>query len=99
MVVGALRRFAATPILKWNTTETTWGGPCHKIAWHVSVSCICYVKQSPPFPNRESVSLPGRKFRLLYDVSYDPTDPMSPLPLYAVPTTFAEPAFPMMGQS
>lgn len=83
-------------ILKWDIAETARGGPFEQIATaDVFVNCIYLVEPIPPFVTRESLSLPGRKLRVVCDVSCDPTDPKNPVPLYAVPTTFTQPTIPV----
>lgn len=79
-------------ILKCDMAETARGGPFEEIAAaDIFINCIYLREQIPPFVTRQSLSLPGRKLRVACDVSCDPTDPMNPVPLYTVPTTFTEP--------
>lgn len=113
IVVGALGRCGAgavdlcrqagvleSDILKWDMAETARGGPFKEIAAaDVFVNCIYLQKQIPPFVTCESLSLPGRKLRVVCDVSCDPTDLKNPVPLYTVPTTFTQPTMPVDGVS
>lgn len=87
-----------TNILKWDMAETARGGPFEEIAAaDIFVNCIYLREPIPPVVTRESLSRPGRKLRVACDVSCDPTDPMNPVPLYRVPTTFTKPTSPVEG--
>lgn len=85
-------------ILKWDMAETARGGPFEEIAAaDIFINCIYLAEPIPPFITRESLSTPGRKLRVVCDVSCDPTDPKNPVPLYTVPTTFIKPTSPVDG--
>ena len=64
----------------------------------VFVNCI-YLSNTPipPFITRESLSVHGRRLRVVCDVSCDPNDPNNPVPLYQEPTTFTRPTVPVEG--
>ena len=112
IIIGALGRcgtgavdlcreagISESDILKWDVAETARGGPFAEIAAaDVFVNCI-YLSGTPipPFVTRESLSVPGRKLRVVCDVSCDPTDPNNPVPLYREATTFTEPTVPVQG--
>lgn len=72
--------------------ETASGGPFTEIAASdVFVNCIYLSSPIPPFVTRESLSKPGRKLRVVCDVSCDPTGPHNPVPIYNTTTTFEKP--------
>ncbi|KAI4266415.1 MAG: hypothetical protein L6R35_006950, partial [Caloplaca aegaea] len=109
IVVGALGRCgtgvvdccvaAGVPtssILKWDMAETAAGGPFKEIAASdIFINCIYLREKIPPFVTRESLSKPGRKLRVISDVSCDPGDPNNPVPLYTEYSTFTKPTIPL----
>lgn len=109
LIIGALGRcgsgaadlcrqagISESDIWKWDMAETARGGPFEEIAAaDVFVNCIYLTKPIPPFVTRESLSRPGRKLRVVCDVSCDPTDPKNPVPIYTTPTTFITPTSPV----
>lgn len=83
-------------ILRWDMAETARGGPFSEIpAADIFINCIYLSKPIPPFVTRESLSEPGRKLRVVCDVSCDPGDPNNPVPLYHEYSTFTKPTLPI----
>lgn len=81
-------------ILKWDMAETTAGGPFAEIsASDIFINCV-YLGAAviPPFVTLESLSKPGRRLRVICDVSCDPDNEHNPIPIYTEYTTFADPA-------
>ncbi|KAL8939023.1 MAG: hypothetical protein Q9211_002929 [Gyalolechia sp. 1 TL-2023] len=109
LVIGALGRcgtgavdcclaagIPTTSILRWDIAETAPGGPFAEIAAaDMFINCIYLSKPIPPFATRESLSKPGRKLRVVCDVSCDPGDPNNPVPLYRECSTFTKPTLPI----
>lgn len=86
----------ASSILKWDMAETAPGGPFSEIAAaDIFVNCIYLSHPIPPFVTTESLSKPGRKLRVICDVSCDPGDPNNPVPLYDEYSTFIKPTLPV----
>lgn len=109
MVIGALGRCGtgavdcclaagvpASSIMKWDMAETAPGGPFSEIAASdIFINCIYLSQPIPPFLTYESLSKPGRKLRVISDVSCDPGDPNNPVPLYHEYSTFVKPTLPV----
>jgi saccharopine dehydrogenase (NAD+, L-lysine-forming) len=77
--------------------ETAKGGPFPEI--HVPdifINCV-YLGATPipPFVTRESLSEPGRKLRVVCDVSCDPNNTHNPVPIYTEYNTFMKPTLPV----
>jgi hypothetical protein len=78
--------------------ETASGGPFAEVLEaDIFVNCIYLTSKIPPFVTLESLSTPGRKLRVICDVSCDPTNPNNPVPVYTECTTFQRPALPIIG--
>lgn len=85
-------------ILKWDMAETARGGPFPEIAAvDIMINCIYLSKPVPPFVTRQSLSAPGRRLRVVCDVSCDPNDPKNPVPLYSECSTFTKPTLHVEG--
>ncbi|KAL8917941.1 MAG: hypothetical protein Q9172_005632 [Xanthocarpia lactea] len=79
-------------IEKWDKDETKAGGPFSEIAGSdIFINCIYLNQPIAPFVTTDSLSKPGRKLRVICDVSCDPSDPNNPVPLYHRNTTFVKP--------
>jgi len=86
----------ASSILKWDIAETAPGGPFSEIAASdIFINCIYLSQPIPPFVTTESLSKPGRKLRVVSDVSCDPSDSNNPVPLYHECSTFVKPTLPI----
>ena len=71
-------------------------GPFSEIAASdVFINCIYLSQTIPPFLKIESLSKPGRKLRVISDVSCDPGDPNNPIPLYHEYSTSVKPTLPV----
>ncbi|KAM7202406.1 hypothetical protein V8F33_002814 [Rhypophila sp. PSN 637] len=93
--VAALRK-AGVPeqnILKWDMEETKPGGPFKEITdSDIFINCIYLSSKVPHFVNLESMNNnPDRKLSVVCDVSADTTNPLNPVPIYTVATTFDSP--------
>ncbi|ATY65274.1 saccharopine dehydrogenase [Cordyceps militaris] len=80
-------------LLKWDMAETAKGGPFKEITdSDIFINCV-YLgsKVIPPFTTLESLSKPGRRLRVLCDVSLDPNNPNNPVPVYSSYSSFKEP--------
>ncbi len=85
-------------IIRWDMAETARGGPFLELAaCDIFINCIYLTAPIPPFITRESVCVPGRKLRVVCDVSCDPNDPKNPVPLYTECTTFSKPTIVVEG--
>ena len=74
--------------------ETAKGGPFQEILdVDVFVNCIYLSSKIPPFVTYEQINAagPGRRLRVIVDVSCDTTNPFNPIPIYDINTTFKEP--------
>ena len=101
MVIGALgrtgrgavelcREAGLTPTL-WDMAETAGGGPYPAIFEHdVMLNCILAGPDTPVFVPKARAGDPGR-LSVIGDVSCDPGNPISPVPLYDAATTWAAP--------
>ena len=86
----------ASSILKWDMAETARGGPFSEVAAsNILINCIYLSQPISPFLIKESLSKPGRKLRVVSDVSCDPDDPNNPIPLYQKYGTFVKPTLPV----
>ncbi|KAK3941736.1 saccharopine dehydrogenase [Diplogelasinospora grovesii] len=91
-----LCRAAGVPessIVKWDMAETAKGGPFQEIAESdIFINCVYLgANKIPPFVTFESLSKPGRRLRVICDVSLDPNNPNNPVPVYKDYTTFPKP--------
>jgi saccharopine dehydrogenase (NAD+, L-lysine forming) len=85
-------------IVKWDLAETAPGGPFHEITdVDVFVNCIYLSSKIPPFVTLESLSAPGRRLRVICDVSCDPNNANNPIPVYTECTSFLNPTLPIQG--
>ncbi|EEB07301.1 saccharopine dehydrogenase Lys3 [Schizosaccharomyces japonicus yFS275] len=85
-------------ILRWDINETKKGGPFKEITESdIFVNCIYLSVPIPKFCTLESLNVPGRKLRVVCDVSCDTTNPNNPVPIYNVNTTFDHPTVPVKG--
>jgi len=107
LVIGALGRcgrgavdlfrkigLAENNIIKWDLDETAKGGPFQEILdVDIFVNCIYLNSKIPPFLTDDQINAagPGRRLRVVVDVSCDTTNPFNPIPIYSVNTTFKEP--------
>lgn len=72
------------------------GGPFSEIAASdIFINSVYLGQPIPPFVTTESLSKPGRKLRVICDVSCDPRDPNNPIPLYEEYSTFVKPTLPV----
>ncbi|KAL8857386.1 MAG: hypothetical protein Q9178_006013 [Gyalolechia marmorata] len=79
-------------IEKWDMDETEAGGPfCEIVGSDIFINCIYLSQPIAPFVTTDSLSEPGRRLRVISDVSCDPSDPNNPVPLYHQNTTFVKP--------
>ncbi|KAI5867039.1 alanine dehydrogenase [Durotheca rogersii] len=80
-------------VLKWDLAETARGGPFSECAESdILVNCV-YLgpKKIPPFVTFESLSVPGRRLRVICDVSCDPNSENNPIPIYSTHSSFNNP--------
>ncbi len=88
---------AQEDIIGWDMAETAAGGPFPEIA--ASDVFINYVylgpNAIPPLVTLDSLAKPGRRLRVIYDVSLDPNNPNNPVPMYSQYTNFNEPTLPV----
>ena len=78
--------------------ETAKGGPFQEILdVDVFVNCIYLSSKIPAFITHERINAagPGRRLRVIVDVSCDTTNPFNPIPVYNINTTFKEPTVPV----
>ena len=101
LVIGALGRTGRGAVelcreaglepTQWDMAETAGGGPYPAIFEHdVMLNCILAGPDTPVFVPKERAGDPGR-LRVIGDVSCDPGNPISPVPLYDAATTWAAP--------
>lgn len=87
-------------ILKWDMAETSRGGPFPEVAESdIFINCV-YLgpHRSPPFCTFESLSAPGRRLRVICDVSCDPNSENNPIPVYSEYSSFDNPTIPASGK-
>ncbi|KAJ6187690.1 hypothetical protein N7519_002598 [Penicillium mononematosum] len=86
-------------IIQWDMAETARGGPFKEISHEadIFVNCIYLSAKIPPFVNVESLSAPNRTLSVICDVSADTSNPLNPIPLYDITTTFDKPTVPVSG--
>ena len=78
--------------------ETAKGGPFQEILdADIFVNCIYLSSPIPPFLTKETIAAAGksRRLRVVVDVSCDTTNPLNPIPIYSINTTFAKPTVPV----
>ncbi|KAI1768680.1 alanine dehydrogenase [Hypoxylon sp. FL1150] len=111
IVIGALGRCGTgsidlcqavgiTSITKWDMAETARGGPFSEITdADIFINCVYLGANSiPPFVTFDSLSKPGRRLRVICDVSLDPNNPDNPVPVYSEYSTFKNPSIPITVQ-
>ncbi|KAI5918144.1 alanine dehydrogenase [Camillea tinctor] len=84
-------------ILQWDMEETAAGGPFSEVSSSdIFINCV-YLGATPipPFTTLKSLSEPGRKLRVICDVSADPNNPNNPIPVYTKYSTFTKPTLPV----
>lgn len=87
-------------IVKWDMAETARGGPFPEVAESdIFVNCV-YLgpHRTPPFVTFESLSAPGRRLRVICDVSCDPNSENNPIPVYSDYSSFDNPTVPASGK-
>lgn len=91
--VAAAEAVGVDNILKWDFAETSGGGPFPEVAQSdIFINCVYLgANKTPPFTNFESLSAPGRRLRVICDVSCDPNSENNPVPVYSSHTTFQNP--------
>ena len=84
-------------IIQWDMAETAPGGPFPEInASDIFVNCIYLgANKIPPFVTRETLSTPGRRLRVICDISCDPNSENNPVPVYTEYSTFEKPTLPV----
>ncbi|QUC15815.1 uncharacterized protein UV8b_00056 [Ustilaginoidea virens] len=112
IVIGALGRcgtgavecceaagLPAESVLRWDMAETSKGGPFREVAESdIFVNCVYLgAHRVPPFVTFESLSGPGRRLRVICDVSCDPNSENNPIPVYASYSSFQSPTIPASG--
>ncbi|KUM63281.1 hypothetical protein ACN42_g3834 [Penicillium freii] len=112
LVIGALGRCGSgavqlakdvgipeSNIIEWDMAETARGGPFKEISHEadIFVNCIYLSAKIPAFVNVESLSAPNRTLSVICDVSADTSNPLNPIPLYDITTTFDKPTVPVSG--
>ncbi|OQE47328.1 hypothetical protein PENCOP_c001G05705 [Penicillium coprophilum] len=112
LVIGALGRCGSgavqlakdvgipeSNIIEWDMAETARGGPFKEISHEadIFVNCIYLSAKIPHFVNLESLSAPNRTLSVICDVSADTSNPLNPIPLYDITTTFDKPTVPVSG--
>ncbi|KXG46929.1 uncharacterized protein PGRI_036750 [Penicillium griseofulvum] len=112
LVIGALGRCGSgavqlakdvgipeSNIIQWDMAETARGGPFKEISHEadIFVNCIYLSAKIPAFVNLESLSAPNRTLSVICDVSADTSNPLNPIPLYDITTTFDKPTVPVSG--
>ena len=83
-------------ILKWDLAETARGGPFAEIAASdIFINCV-YLgpTPTPPFVTFESLSVQGRRLRVICDISCDPNSENNPIPVYSGYSSFDNPTIP-----
>lgn len=101
LVIGALGRTGRGAVelcaevglspTEWDMAETAGGGPYPALFEHdVMLNCILAGPDTPVFVPRERAGASGR-LSVIGDISCDPGNPISPIPLYDAATTWAEP--------
>jgi alanine dehydrogenase len=79
-------------VTPWDLAETSTGGPFADITGHeIFINCVLVGEPLPPFLTPELIATPGRKLRVIADVSCDPYGEYNPLPLYQRCTTLQNP--------
>ncbi|KAJ5550994.1 hypothetical protein N7535_001067 [Penicillium sp. DV-2018c] len=112
LVIGALGRCGSgavqlakdvgipdSSIVEWDMAETKKGGPFKEISHEadIFVNCIYLSAKIPHFVDLESLSAPNRTLSVICDVSADTSNPLNPIPLYDITTTFDKPTVPVTG--
>ena len=83
-------------LLKYDIAETKRGGPFAEIAESdIFINCVYLgAHKIPPFITAESLSKPGRRLRVICDVSCDPNSENNPIPIYSSYSSFENPTIP-----
>lgn len=103
IVIGALGRSGAGAVdlakaldletSEWDMAETAPGGPFDAVLQHdIFINCVLVFSSIPPFVTQDTVAEPGRRLRVVCDVSCDPFGDYNPVPLYSECTSFEQPA-------
>ena len=102
MVIGALGRVGSgacrlaeavgLPLTRWDMAETAAGGPFEAILQHeLFINCVFVNQALQPFVTQDCLDKPGRRLRVISDVSCDPFGTYNPVPLYNQCTSFESP--------
>jgi saccharopine dehydrogenase (NAD+, L-lysine-forming) len=83
--------------LKWDMPETRRGGPFHKIIESdIFINCVYLgAKRISPFVTLDSLSAPGRRLRVICDVTCDSNNENNPSPVYSGYSSFESPTIPI----
>ncbi|KAI1495291.1 Saccharopine dehydrogenase [Biscogniauxia mediterranea] len=84
-------------IIKMDMAETARGGPFSEITESdIFINCV-YLgpNRTPPFATLESLSAPGRRLRVICDISCDPNSENNPIPVYSGWSSFDKPTIPL----
>ncbi|OIW23583.1 saccharopine dehydrogenase [Coniochaeta ligniaria NRRL 30616] len=85
-------------ILRWDLRETSPGGPFKEVVESdIFINCIYLSSKIPPFVTIETLKSPERKLSVICDVSADSTNPLTPVPVYDITTTFKDPTVAVKG--
>ncbi|KAF4432167.1 saccharopine dehydrogenase [Fusarium acutatum] len=94
--IAAAEAIGVSDIMKWDIAETSKGGPFPEVASSdIFVNCVYLGSNKiPPFTTFEALSAPGRRLRVICDVSCDPNSENSPIPVYSSYSSFEKPTVP-----
>nr|RBQ92107.1 hypothetical protein FVER53263_07617 [Fusarium verticillioides] len=94
--IAAAEAIGVSDILKWDIAETSKGGPFPEVASSdIFVNCVYLGSNKiPPFTTFEALSGPGRRLRVICDVSCDPNSENNPIPVYSSYSSFENPTVP-----
>ncbi|EWG47546.1 hypothetical protein FVEG_16154 [Fusarium verticillioides 7600] len=94
--IAAAEAIGVSDILKWDIAETSKGGPFPEVASSdIFVNCVYLGSNKiPPFTTFEALSGPGRRLRVICDVSCDPNSENNPVPVYSSYSSFENPTVP-----
>jgi saccharopine dehydrogenase (NAD+, L-lysine forming) len=98
---GALKLASALGLdaSPWDMEETARGGPFDEILDHdILVNCVLVDRPLPPFVTSDMTHRPGRRLRVIADVSCDPHGDYNPLPLYRECTSTGAPLLRLQAQ-
>ena len=76
--------------------ESSHGGPFPEVAESdIFINCVYLGPDpTPPFVTFESLSISGRRLRVICDVSCDPNSENNPVPVYSSYSSFGKPTIP-----